>query len=100
LLLVQPMGLDNEPLGNVTMAIDYVGAGQGDVVLIGAAPGLAAQVFKLKEAPINDLVMGIVDRVALGGNGSDFGNSVAHHNSAPKPPDRSETAPPAPRKEP
>lgn len=87
LLLVQPLGLDDQPLGTMTMAIDYVGAGQGDTVLIGAAPGLAAQVFSLKVAPINDLIMGIVDRVALGPNGGDFGNSVAPPPGASKPPE-------------
>ncbi len=76
LLLVQPVDVDNEPLGNMTMAIDYVGAGPGDLVLVGAAPGLAAQVFKIKIAPINDLIMGIVDRVARDQSGQDFGNSV------------------------
>ncbi len=76
LLLVQPVGTNGKPQGTITMAIDYVGAGQGDVVLVGAAPGLAAQVFNLKVAPINDLVMGIIDRVALDERSEDFGNSV------------------------
>ncbi len=78
LLLVQPVDVDNAAMGTMTMAIDYVGAGPGDLVLIGAAPGLAAQVFKIKIAPINDLIMGIVDRVARHQNGQDFGNSVGH----------------------
>lgn len=88
LLLVQPLGLDSTPQGAITMAIDYVGAGAGDIVLVGAAPGLAAQVFHLKVAPINDLVMGIVDRVALGENGRDFGNSVARTSGPPESPAR------------
>jgi len=82
LMLVQPVDLEGNSRGSVTMAIDYVGAGPGDTVLVGAAPGLAAQVFKIKIAPINDLIMGIVDRVALGPNGIDFGNSVAHATEA------------------
>lgn len=65
LMLVQPLGLDAKPLGGVTMALDYVGAGPGDTVLVGAAPGLAGVVFHLEVAPINDLIMGIVDCVAL-----------------------------------
>ncbi len=76
LLMVQPVGLDGEPQGASTMAIDYVGAGQGDLVLMGAAPGLANLVFQIEVAPINDLIMGIVDRAELAENGLALGNSV------------------------
>ena len=87
LLLVQPLGVDAAPLGRVTMAIDYVGAGPGDYVLIGAAPGLASQVFHLDVAPINDLVMGIVDRAAFQKPDGDFGNDVpvSSHSGKPGP---------------
>lgn len=64
LLIVQPLTPSLEPTGLATMAIDYVGAGEGDVVLMGAAPGLAATVFNLEKAPINELIMGIVDQVS------------------------------------
>jgi microcompartment protein CcmK/EutM len=74
LMLVQPLGLDAEPQGGATMALDYVGAGPGDTVLVGAAPGLAAVVFHLEVAPINDLIMGIVDCVATQPQGSSDGN--------------------------
>jgi ethanolamine utilization protein EutN len=45
------------------MAIDYVGAGEGDLVIYSAAPGLASDVFASANAPVNDLIMGIIDRV-------------------------------------
>lgn len=67
LMMVQPLTLDGEPQGPGTMAIDYVGAGVGDIVLYGAAPGLAASVFKLDKAPINELIMAIVDHIHLDG---------------------------------
>lgn len=76
LLVVQKLDLYQNPSGLSTIAIDYVGAGEGDVVLVGAAPGLASTVFKVPKAPIRELVMGIVDRVNVPGN-TDFGNSVA-----------------------
>ena len=47
LMLVQKLGLDGQPDGPATMAVDYVGAGQGDTVLVGAAPGLASKVLNL-----------------------------------------------------
>jgi microcompartment protein CcmK/EutM len=57
------------------MAIDYVGAGPGDIVLMGAAPGLAELVFQLERAPINELIMAIIDTVTLGDK-TTIGNSV------------------------
>jgi microcompartment protein CcmK/EutM len=74
-LLVQRVDLDRRPLGHPTVAIDYVGSGVGDTVLIGAAPGLASVVFKIRVAPIQTLVMGIIDRVEAEGH-APFGNSV------------------------
>jgi len=76
LLIVQRLGLDQKPSGSSTMAIDYVGAGEGDIVLVGAAPGLASTVFGIPKAPIRELVMAIVDTVETAGNFEEFGNSV------------------------
>lgn len=47
------------------LAVDYVGAGAGDVVLVGGAPGVAREVFQVEKAPIRYLVMAIVDRVEV-----------------------------------
>ncbi len=76
LLVVQKLDLYKNPSGASTVAIDYVGAGEGDVVLVGAAPGLASTVFNTPKAPIRELVMGIVDRVSIAGT-PPFGNSVS-----------------------
>lgn len=65
LMLVQPLSPDGKPLGKATMAVDYVGAGQGDLVIMGAAPGLAGTVFGIEKAPINELIMGIIDKVSV-----------------------------------
>ena len=69
LLLVQRVKTDGQPLGFPTVAIDYVGAGEGDVVLLGAAPGLAQSVLDYPKAPVQQLIMGIIDQVDLA-NGS------------------------------
>lgn len=64
LLVVQPVNPRTlEPSGNSTIAVDYVGAGEGDIVMVGAGPGVAAEVFKLDNAPIRELVMAIIDTV-------------------------------------
>ena len=49
--------------GNEWVAMDYVGAGIGDIVLCGGAPGVAQKVFNIKRAPIRTLIMAIVDRI-------------------------------------
>jgi microcompartment protein CcmK/EutM len=66
LLVVQQLDLEGRPQGSPRIAIDYVGAGVGDLVLIGGAPGVAALVFGVEKSPIKDLIMGIIDRVDLG----------------------------------
>jgi ethanolamine utilization protein EutN len=76
LLIVQKLDLEQKPSGPTTMAIDYVGAGEGDIVLVGAAPGLASTVFGIPKAPIRELIMAIVDHVETAGAFAEFGNSV------------------------
>ena len=61
LLLIQPLSLKAEVVRTPTIAVDYVGAGEGDTVIIGAGPGVAEEVFGVADAPIRELVMGIVD---------------------------------------
>jgi ethanolamine utilization protein EutN len=73
LMLVQRIQLDGTKLGFPTMAIDYVGAGPGDVILLGAAPGLASSVLDYPKAPVQQLIMGIVDHIELEAGRLDFG---------------------------
>lgn len=73
LLLVQRLGVNRKKFGFPTMAIDYVGAGSGDVVLLGAAPGLASSVLNYKNAPVQQLIMGIVDKVEMADGEMDLG---------------------------
>jgi microcompartment protein CcmK/EutM len=61
ILVVQELNTQGKPNGIVRVAIDYVGAGIGDLVLFGGAPGVAAEVFEVSKAPIRDLIMGIID---------------------------------------
>jgi len=65
LMLVQPLDIDGKAKGNSTIAVDYVGAGQGDVVLVGAAPGLAPKVLQMEVCPVRELIMGVIDRIDL-----------------------------------
>ncbi len=61
--VVQPVRPDGEEVGNEWVAMDYVGAGVGDIVVCGGAPGVSKMVFNLESAPIRTLIMAIVDEV-------------------------------------
>ena len=63
--LVKPVYPNGKDMGqgNEWAAIDYVGAGIGDLVVCGGAPGVAAEVFGIEKAPIRTLIMAIVDQI-------------------------------------
>ena len=65
LLVIQPLGSDLKPEGNVQVAADEVGAGSGELVIVTqGAP--AMQAFnKDKLVPIDAAVVGIVDNLDL-----------------------------------
>ena len=65
LLVIQPLGSDLKPEGNVQVAADEVGAGSGELVIVTqGAP--AMQAFnKDKLVPVDAAVVGIVDNLDL-----------------------------------
>jgi microcompartment protein CcmK/EutM len=66
--VVQRITPDGADTGGEEVAIDYVGSGIGDVVVCGGAPGVAKEIFNLKEAPIRTLIMAIVDTIEYQNN--------------------------------
>jgi ethanolamine utilization protein EutN len=65
LLLVQPLGLDDRPRGPALLAIDSVGAGVGEKVLIVLEGRAAGDALGRKAAPVDAAIIGIVDCVDL-----------------------------------
>lgn len=63
LLLVQPMTLDDQPRGTTVLAIDSVGAGVGEKVLLVIEGKAAGDALGKKAAPVDAAVIGIVDQV-------------------------------------
>lgn len=61
--VVQPILPGGTADGNEWIAMDYVGAGVGDIVVCGGAPGVAKTVFNIKLAPIRTLIMAVVDKI-------------------------------------
>jgi ethanolamine utilization protein EutN len=69
LLLVQPLGLDNAPRGHALLAVDGVGAGVHDQVLIVLEGRAAADVLGRPATPVDAAIVGIVDAVELEARG-------------------------------
>jgi ethanolamine utilization protein EutN len=63
LLLVQPLGIDDEPRGVPLLAVDAVGAGVHEKVLVVIEGRAAGEAVGRKAAPVDAAIIGIVDRV-------------------------------------
>lgn len=61
--VVQPILPDGIEDGDEWIAMDYMGANIGDIVVCGGAPGVAKDLFNLEFAPIRTLIMAIVDKI-------------------------------------
>ncbi|MGI6610368.1 MAG: EutN/CcmL family microcompartment protein [Limnochordia bacterium] len=60
-LLVEQVEPGGDDGGEYRLAVDYVGAGAGDMVVAGGPPGLG-EMLGLPRAPISTWVMAIVER--------------------------------------
>jgi ethanolamine utilization protein EutN len=65
LLVVQPLGLDEETPDEDFVALDNTQAGIGDTVLINREGNGARQVLKNPDACVISLIVGIVDSVYI-----------------------------------
>ena len=63
LMLVQPLTVDDAPRGPVLLAVDGVGAGVNEKVLIVMEGRAAGEVLARKGAPVDAAIVGIVDQV-------------------------------------
>ena len=63
LLLVQPVGPDDKPRGTALLAIDGVGAGVHERVLIVLEGRAAGEALGRKAAPVDAAIVGIIDHV-------------------------------------
>ncbi len=63
LLLVQPLSLDDTPRGAALLAIDAVGAGVGEKVLVVIEGKAAGDALGKKAAAVDAAIVGIIDEV-------------------------------------
>src|SRR5439155_16944372 len=63
LLLVQPLNIDDTPRGTALLAIDGVGAGVDEKVLVVLEGRAAGEALGKKAAPVDAAIIGIIDVV-------------------------------------
>lgn len=66
LLIIQPIGINEEEQGRPEIAVDTVGAGPGALVIVtkGSSARFASN---RKDSPIDSTIVGIVDTIEIGG---------------------------------
>jgi ethanolamine utilization protein EutN len=68
LLLVQPTGPDDTPRGTALLAVDGVGAGVHERVLIVLEGRAAGEALGKKAAPVDAAIVGIIDEIEFDGS--------------------------------
>jgi ethanolamine utilization protein EutN len=63
LLLVQPLNLDDSPRGTAFLAVDGVGAGVREKVLVVLEGRAAGEALGRKAAPVDAAIVGIIDAI-------------------------------------
>lgn len=67
LLLVQPLNPDDTPRGTPLLAVDGVGAGVTEKVLVVLEGRAAGEAVGQKGAPVDAAIVGIIDQVEIDG---------------------------------
>ena len=68
LLVAERLDQNRNPTGGYVIAVDAIGAGQGETVLILDEGNGARQILDDASAPVRSIVVGIVDAIELEGN--------------------------------
>ena len=68
LLLVRRLDLSDREEGSEVIALDVIGVGTGEKVLVVQEGGAARTLFKDQKIPVQAVVVGVVDRVDLDGD--------------------------------
>jgi ethanolamine utilization protein EutN len=68
LLLVQPLNMDDTPRGVAFLAVDGVGAGVHEKVLVVLEGRAAGEALGRKAAPVDAAIIGIIDEVEFDGS--------------------------------
>ncbi|MBT5877065.1 MAG: EutN/CcmL family microcompartment protein [Candidatus Latescibacteria bacterium] len=65
ILLVQPLATDRKTaMGNTMVAVDTVGAGIGEMVMVATEGKAASEIIGVPRGPIRSIIVGILDGVS------------------------------------
>lgn len=67
IMVVEPVDLELKSAGRTFLAVDMVGAGAGEVVVVIEEGKAAREMLKNPRSPMRTTIIGIVDRVDLSG---------------------------------
>lgn len=68
ILLVQPLdSAHGKPRGNTVVAIDTVGAGIGELVLVATEGRAASEILNVARGPVRSIIVGIIDAIEVSG---------------------------------
>ena len=65
LMVVQPIRPNGEPDGSSMLAVDCIGSGKGETVLVLRQGAAAERFLNIDSPPIRSVIVGIVDEVEL-----------------------------------
>lgn len=65
LLLVRRLDLDDNEEGSEVIALDVIGVGPGERVLVVQEGGAARTLFRDQKIPVQAVVVGVIDELAL-----------------------------------
>jgi ethanolamine utilization protein EutN len=64
ILIVLPLGPDHTtPKGNTIVAVDTVGAGIGEMVLVATEGRAASEILRTARGPVRSIIVGIIDSI-------------------------------------
>jgi len=63
IMIVQPLDENQADDGDTFLAVDFVQAGTGDIVLVAVEGNAARQMFEDNSAPVHSVIEAIVDTV-------------------------------------
>ncbi|HWQ29928.1 MAG TPA: EutN/CcmL family microcompartment protein [Negativicutes bacterium] len=64
LLIVQQIDMNGDPKGAAEVAVDSVGAGTGELVLVSKGSG-ARHIFENRSSPVDAAIVGIIDSMEV-----------------------------------
>lgn len=65
LLVIQPIDIDEKPMGSSLIALDRVDAGEGDLVLAIREGGASRMLFDDQEIPLQSVIVAVVDNIEV-----------------------------------